>query len=302
MGNELVDYIPGLPPTRIADLPTCLYGKGNQILNKALESISTTETKAQYLLLASPYELEQQVIDALTTKLSPFPVYHIGPNIPYYKLDSPNYSSRNTSHADHSEWLDKQPRGSVLYVSQGSLFSTSKAQMEEITSGLRDSGVRYFWVGREEHSRLRENCGGGNGMVVPWCDQLRVLCHPSIGGFWSHCGWNSTSEAAFAGVPMLNFPIYWDQVTNSKMVVEDWKMGWKVKRGFGDEEVLVGRQEIAGIVRRFMDVEKEEEVRDMRRRACELRDTCRRAVGKGGSSDAHIEAFLNDICQNANKT
>lgn len=78
MGNEAVDYSPGLPPTLIADLPTCLYGKGNQKLYKALESISTTQSKAQCLLLSPVYELEQQVIEALTAKPSPFPVYHIG--------------------------------------------------------------------------------------------------------------------------------------------------------------------------------------------------------------------------------
>lgn len=94
--------------------------------------------------------------------------------------------------------------------------------------------------------------------MVTWCDQLRVLSHPSLGGFWSHCGWNSTSEAVFAGLPVLTFPIYWDQVTNSKMVVEDWKIGWKVKKGKGDEEVLVRREEIMGIVKRFMDLEIKE--------------------------------------------
>ncbi|KAK9940882.1 hypothetical protein M0R45_017518 [Rubus argutus] len=64
-------------------------------------------------------------------------------------------------------------------------------------------------------NRLQEVCGGV-GFVVPWCDQLRVLCHSSVGGFWSHYGWNSAKEAVFAGVPLLTF-------------VEDWKIGWRVK-------------------------------------------------------------------------
>ena len=166
--------------------------------------------------------------------------------------------------------------------------------MEEIAIGLRESGVRYLWVGREDSGRLSEDCGE-NGIVVPWCDQLRVLSHPSVGGFWSHCGWNSTSEAVFAGLPVLTFPIYWDQVTNSKTIVEDWKIGWKVKKGKGDEEVVVRREEIKEIVRRFMDVGREEVVRDMRKRAKELGDVCERAVRKGGSSDIHIDAFINDI-------
>ena len=41
--------------------------------------------------------------------------------------------------------------------------------MDEIASGLRNSGVGYLWVARGEALRLKENCGG-KGIVVPWCD------------------------------------------------------------------------------------------------------------------------------------
>lgn len=281
-----MDYIPGLTSTRVADLPTCFYGKGLKVLDRALESIASL-AKAQYLLLPSVYELESEVIDALRQSVS-IPVYHIGPTIPYFKVEA--HSMPNEDHC--FDWLEKQPRGSVLYVSQGSLHSASQAQMDEIAAGLKASGARFFWVAREEALKLKEKCGE-MGIVVPWCDQLRVLCHASMGGFWSHCGWNSTSEAVFAGLPMLTFPIYWDQVPNSKMIVEDWKIGWKVKKGLG-EESLVSREEIAGIVRRFMDLENEEG-KEMRRRARELRDIYRQAVTKGGSSYNSVEAFISDV-------
>ena len=48
-----------------------------------------------------------------------------------------------------------------------------------------------------------------------------------------------------------------DQVSNSKAVVEDWKIGWRVKREEG-VETLVTREEIVELVRRFMDLESEE--------------------------------------------
>ncbi|CAL8998909.1 unnamed protein product [Prunus brigantina] len=289
-GEEHVDYIPGLRSTRVADLPTCFYGKGLNVLDRALESVASL-SKAQWLLLPSVYELEAQVIDALRANTS-IPVYHIGATIPHSKVEADS----RPSEAHYFDWLDKQPSGSVLYVSQGSLHSAPKAQMDEIADGLRESKVRFFWVAREAASELKERCGE-MGIVVPWCDQLRVLCHDSIGGFWSHCGWNSTSEAVFAGLPMLTFPIYWDQVPNSKMIVEDWKIGWRVKKnGVGEEESLVGREEIAGIVTRFMDLESEEG-KEMRSKARELRDTYRQAIRKGGSTYANLEAFVSDICK-----
>ncbi|XP_068338403.1 UDP-glycosyltransferase 87A1-like [Pyrus communis] len=293
-GEEHVDYIPGLPSTRVTDLPTCFYAEGLNVLDRALEAISSL-SKARWLLLPSVYELEARVIDALREKL-PIPVYPIGPTIPHFKVEAqsrPIEAQLKPNESQYFDWLDKQPKGSVLYVSQGSLHSASKAQMEEIACGLRESGARFFWVAREEALELQEKCGE-MGIVVPWCDQLRVLCHSCIGGFWSHCGWNSTSEAVFAGLPMLTFPIYWDQVPNSKMIVDDWKIGWKVKKGTGQEEILVTREEIKGIVKRFMDLESEEG-KNLRRQAREIRDICRQAVQKGGSSYFNIEAFISDL-------
>ncbi|GAV58680.1 UDPGT domain-containing protein [Cephalotus follicularis] len=290
-GNEVVDYIPGVSSTRIKDLATCIYGKGQEALHRAIETISLV-SKAQYLLLTSVYELDDKVIDALKEEMS-LPIYHIGPTIPYFKLE--NSSSISPMDISYAEWLDVQPKGSVLYVSQGSLHSSSNAQLEEIAAGLRNSGVRYLWVARKEATRFQEDCGD-NGLVVPWCDQLRMLCHSSIGGFLSHCGWNSTSEAILAGIPMLTFPLYWDQVPDAKVIVEDWKIGWRAKNNEIGEENLVTREEIADIVRRFMDFENED-VKDMRRRVRDLREICLAAIQKGGSSDTDLDAFITDISQ-----
>ncbi|OMP02399.1 UDP-glucuronosyl/UDP-glucosyltransferase [Corchorus olitorius] len=154
-GNELVDYIPGLTPTSLADLPTIFFHKNDsKTLEFALNCISTV-AKAQYLLFTSVYELEFQVIDAFRAKL-PFPVYPIGPSIPYLDLKQ-KYPS---DVPDYFEWLETQPKGSVLYVSLGSFLSVSGAQMDEIVGGVQDSGVRYLWVSRGDSSRFDKirNC------------------------------------------------------------------------------------------------------------------------------------------------
>ncbi|GLU07687.1 hypothetical protein SLE2022_246350 [Rubroshorea leprosula] len=283
-GDEIVDYIPGLPSTTLANLPTFFHGKGNQSFHLALESVSLLP-KSQYLLFTSVNELESRVIDVFKAEFD-FPVYAIGPSIPFFTLEEDSPSS------DYLQWLDSQPKASVLYISLGSFLSTSTEQMDELVTGVRDSGVRYLWVSRGDTSWLKDGCGD-KGLVIPWCDQLRVLCHSSVGGFWTHCGWNSTLEAVYAGVPMLTFPIFWDQIPISKQIVEDWQIGWRVKRDIGSEN-LVSRQEIAEIIQKFMNLENDEG-KEMRRRARELGEACRGAVVKGGSSDVNLDSFIKDL-------
>jgi len=52
-----------------------------------------------------------------------------------------------------------------------SFLSVSSPQMDELTVGLLDSGVRFLWVARAETCRLKEICGD-MGFVVPWCHQF----------------------------------------------------------------------------------------------------------------------------------
>jgi UDP:flavonoid glycosyltransferase YjiC (YdhE family) len=273
-------------------VPPLIDVKKQQMLDSVLK-INSWVSKAQYLLFASIDELESQVIDVLKAEF-PFPVYAIGPTIPYLDLAENSSQALKDNGLDYFEWLDCQPRSSVVYVSMGSFLSVSSAQMDELAAGLRDSGVRFLWVARGEARRLKEICGD-MGLVVPWCEQLRVLSHSSIGGFLTHCGWNSTQEGMFCGVPFLTFPIDMDQPQNSKLIAEDWKIGWKVKQ---DVEVdkLVTREEIAVLMQKFMDLGSEE-VKEMRKRASEFQRICQHAIAEKGSSETNINAFLRDISQ-----
>ncbi|KAK2654530.1 hypothetical protein Ddye_014386 [Dipteronia dyeriana] len=300
-GHEIVDYIPGLPPTRLENIPTIFHQTSKQNLHRALECVGEV-SKAHYLLFTTVYELEAQVIDTLHAEF-PFPVYAIGPAIPYSQVLNQSASAASTTTSlinspnYYLQWLDSQPADSVLYVSLGSFLSVSSTQIDEIVAGVRNSGVRFLFVARGEHltDLFKDGCGpcGDDQMVVPWCDQLRVLSHSSVGGFWTHCGFNSTLEALYAGVPMLTFPIFWDQVPNSKQIVEDWKVGWRVKRETGSDN-LVSREEISKLVKRFMDSDTDDK-KEMRKRAREIQEFCQVAISEGGSSETNLEVFVNDI-------
>ncbi|KAF5780011.1 putative sinapate 1-glucosyltransferase [Helianthus annuus] len=317
--GEIVDYIPGVPHIRVADLVTSFNGlKGKELTQLVMKAILMC-AKAQFLIFASVYELEAQVIDAFRSDLS-MPVYAIGPTIPCYNLNDVE-NDENTP--DYVRWLDLQPEGSVLYISQGSFLSVTNAQLDEIVAGVHDSGVRYMWIAREETSRFKQE-NDEKGLVIPWCDpvaeldlqlrgipkffrgpglrpftlqvrpwcdQLRVLRHGSIGAFWTHCGWNSTKESAFCGKPMITFPIFVDQVPNSKMVVDDWKIGRRVTI---DEGVLVTREEISKLISSVMDLESETG-KEMRKRAKEVEKICRQATGEGGSAQIDLDSFIRDI-------
>lgn len=165
----------------------------------------------------------------------------------------------------------------------------SSAQMDEIAIGLHASGARFLWDVRNDASRL-QNLSREMGLVVPWSDQLKVLCHSSVGGFLTHCGWNSTMEGVFAGKVMLTFPLGAEQSVNSKLIVEDWKIGLKLK----NKEKIVEREEIARNVQILMDLEGDEG-KEIRRRARELQEACKRAIGKGGSSYTNLHMFIEDV-------
>ncbi|KAM3710569.1 hypothetical protein ACJW31_01G040200 [Castanea mollissima] len=266
-----VDYIPGISSIQPKNIPFDV--RNQQTMQMILEVISCVN-KAQYLLLTSIYELESKVFNVLKAKFS-FSVYDLGQILPNFDF------GENTNHNDNNylHWLDCQPRISV-------------AQMDEIAVGLRDSGIRFFWVARDETSRLKELCGH-IGLVVPWCNQLRVLSHSSVGGFLSHCGWGSTREGMLCGLPFLTFPIIFDQILNSKLIVEDWKTGWRVKQDMGMDNLVI-RVEISRLVQKFMNLENDE-VKEVRTRASEFQRVCQRAIAKGGSSKTSINAFIQDL-------
>ncbi|MCL7036559.1 hypothetical protein MKW94_009855 [Papaver nudicaule] len=320
--DEVIDYIPGVPPTRFADMPLLPSGNDPKF-NPAMVAFTMLD-KVQCLLIATFYELEPQVTDTLKA-IFPFPTYTIGPSISnitttveqqYHihgkKTETSTHECVNSMEHNYLKWLDSQPIRSVLYIAFGSTHPISGEHIEEILAGLCESGVRHLLVSRGVHltSRVHDDGRAENDeihtssqrLVVPWCDQLRVLCHPSIGGFLTHCGWNSIMESIYAGVPMLAFPISFDQIPNRKMIVDDLKVGMKITKEFG-EQALVKRDEVKKIVKKFMNINDEaeenvnNEAEEMRRRSSELKEICRRALAVGGSSDNNLDDFIKDILQ-----
>ncbi|CAF2152006.1 unnamed protein product, partial [Brassica napus] len=117
---------------------------------------------------------------------------------------------------------------------------------------------------------------GGNGErhFKHRAPQIEVLAHPAVGGFWSHCGWNSTLESIAEGVPMICRPFHGEQLLNAMYIESVWSVGIKL-------EGEVERVKVERAVKRLI---VDEEGACMRDRARLLKDKVKASVRNGGSS------------------
>ena len=106
----------------------------------------------------------------------------------------------------------------------------------------------------------------------------------------THCGWNSTLESLVAGVPVVAFPQWDDQMTNAKLLTECWKTGVRVMEKKEGEEVVVE----SGEIRRCIEEVMEKKAEEFRRNAARWRDIAAETVGEGGSLFNHLKAFVDE--------
>ncbi|KAH1256985.1 7-deoxyloganetic acid glucosyltransferase [Glycine max] len=132
-----------------------------------------------------------------------------------------SYSGSHQEDRSCITWLDHQKAKSVLYVSFGTVVKLSHEQLMEFWHGLVNS-LKPFLLVLQKDLIIQKN--------VPieleiGTKEREVLAHPAVGGFLTHCGWNSTLESIAEGVPMLCWPSIADQTVNSRCVSEQWKIG-----------------------------------------------------------------------------
>lgn len=211
------------------------------------------------------------------------------------------------------KWLDSWGSDSVIYTCLGSMSRLTPPQLIELGLGLEASKWPFIWAVRDGHrskefddwvleSGFEDRIRGRGLLVRGWAPQVLILSHPAVGGFLTHCGWNSTLEGVCAGVPLVTWPMFAEQFYNEKMIVQVLRIGVSLGSAFA---IKWGEEDKFGPVMKREMVEKAitelmgegGEARERRRRAVELGEKAKKAVEEGGSSYLNLTSLIEDIKQ-----
>ncbi|KAL5200429.1 hypothetical protein ABZP36_021632 [Zizania latifolia] len=214
--------------------------------------------------------------------------------------ESPETKQEDDDPEDCLPWLDERAGrpGSVVYVSFGTQVHVPAAQLDELAHGLVESGHAFLWGVRSADWSPPVDTGANGKIVRGWVPQRRVLSHPAVGAFLSHCGWNSVLESLAARRPMLAWPVMAEQAANAKHVADIVGAGVRVGRpakpvSSTSPAVVVGRAQVAEKVRQLMD--SGEEGRSIRARAEEVHHAARAAVEEGGTSRVALRQLVEEL-------
>ncbi|CAH2057468.1 unnamed protein product [Thlaspi arvense] len=275
--------IPGLPdPIEITRAQLEDYHKTQTEFGKLMDLVKETEVQSYGTIFTSYSELEPLYVHHYKNVLGR-KCWHVG--LPSHAIERNRGLEEKNSKRDYLlSWLGTQKANSVLYICFGSLVLFHDAQLREIAKALEESDQPFIWVVRtrdqtEEESWLPEGfeqrAKESNGGLVlrGWVPQVLILNHSAIGGFMTHCGWNSVLESVTAGVPLITMPLFAEQFYNEKLITQVLKIG--VEAGsevynpmFEIMNIVAGKDKLVRAITGLMG--GSEEAQEIRRRAKEM--------------------------------
>lgn len=256
--------------------------------------------EAKGIIINTFLELEPHALLSYDDKTPP--VYTVGPML---KPEKP------TPNNELLQWLDGQPKSSVLLLCFGSRGWFEPDQVKQIAIAIERSGYRFIWSLRQPPSENQKGFPGehtdynevlpvgfmdrtaGKGKVVGWVPQTAVLGHVAVGGFVSHCGWNSILESLWYGVPIATWPIYNEQQLNAHQFVKELGLAVEISLDYNQlnkNQSLMLAEEIEKGIGQVMDSKSE-----VRAKVVEMKAKSRMALEEGGSSFASLRHLVDDF-------
>lgn len=297
--------IQGLPPLEYRDMMKCPLVDFKEVAAANDRGIGLNVNKADGLIVNTFYDLEAPQIEAIQQSWKDYALaktprlYLVGPISNAATFKDRSLVDLKSSGDESLRWLDGRPPLSVVYICLGSLACLLPTQVEGLALALESSEQSFVWVvargvadlippGFEARTKER-------GLVVNgWVPQLQILHHSAVGGFVTHCGWNSIIESITAGVPMAAWPqVPNDQFINARHLVDVLKVAVEVRI----ENTTA--MSASTSPKKYVNLEKavrlllSEEGNALRTRVQELQKKAEAAVANGGAS----EKALNDVVE-----
>ncbi|KAJ3694730.1 hypothetical protein LUZ60_000107 [Juncus effusus] len=289
--------IPGLRTIPVENIPQMLHDS-KHIFTKLFVQAAHEALKVDGILINTFESLEKEAFMALRGG-------YIQPDFPHLISVGPlmPIKTRASSVPAMFSWLDEQPEKSVMFVNFGNRTAMSQEQIRELGFGLELSGCRFIWivkttiVDKDDNADLKDVLEEGfldrikdRGMVIKtWIEQEMVLGHKAIGGFLSHCGWNSVTEAAVHGVRVLAWPRIGDQRFNADLAVRNGLGVWVKNWTWEGEEGIVKAAEISERVKELMNNAS------LMKTARKVSEEALKATTVGGSSYEGLVEFVEKL-------
>ncbi|CAN6284311.1 unnamed protein product [Urochloa humidicola] len=289
-----------IPETQLPE-----FVRSKEILDDSvMDRISSSAARCAARAVNTFLDLERGYCEAYARDLKPGPTYYVGP----LALSPAGATAAKKVGGSSSciDWLDRMPSQSVLFLCFGSLTHFSDAQLVELALGLEASGKPFLWVVRDDKWAPPEGWVErveGRGMAVKgWAPQTEILEHRAVGAFVTHCGWNSVLEAVSAGMPVLTWPMDFEQFLIERLLTEVLGIGERLfPEGAGvrstrrEEHDLVTAEVVGQAVAKFMEPGGGGDV--ARGRVKELSARAHAAVAEGGASHRDLQRFIDDLLQ-----
>ncbi|KAJ0735986.1 putative UDP-glucuronosyl/UDP-glucosyltransferase, UDP-glycosyltransferase family [Helianthus annuus] len=307
--------MPGLPDRiEVTKRQTSTWGRGDTIEStKVFERMVKAEKDAIGIVVNSFEELEPKYVEEFA-KVKDKKVWCVGPvslcNESFQDRAERGNKAAINAH-DCLKWLDLREPGSVVYVCLGSLSYASTEQAIELGLGLESTNLPFLWFIRQTSEEFEEwlskegfeeRIKGRGLMVRGWAPQILILSHQAIGGFVTHCGWNSTLEGISAGIPMVTWPHFAEQFLNERFITEVLKIGVRIGtevpvafNKLEESKVILKSDDVKEAVKALMKNDEEGVAR--RKRSREFAVMAKRAMEEGGSSHRNMTSMVQAIIE-----
>ncbi|XP_071703086.1 UDP-glycosyltransferase 83A1-like [Rutidosis leptorrhynchoides] len=286
LSDQIIQLSESMPPIKPENLGWLCFKDVDMVeaVFQSSKAIEEASTLTEWFICNSATELEPAAFNLFPQLLS------IGPLLASNRLgDQAGHFWQEDSTC--LTWLDQQPACSVIYIAFGSFTLFDPTQFQELALGLELTNRPFLWVvrpGMTKETALVYTDGymdrvGSRGRIVNWAPQQKVLAHPSVTCFVSHCGWNSTLEGVTNGLPFLCWPYFGDQFLNESYICDIWKTGL----GFNKKEAgIITQKEIKSKIEQLLGD------KTFRDKALDIKEKVTTSVTKGGRSHNNLNRFI----------